>query len=173
MIVLIGESGSGKSTVERKLVEKGFKRAISHTTRPIRVNERDGVDYFFVSRDEIVRMKSEGRFAEYIPYLDNIYALSVEECVDDRVVVVEPTGLAQLQEKDYLNLFIVYLYTSESVREARMTKRGDRREDIQTRIEKDREVFAGISESASVVLDAENLSIDTLADEIIRLYNAR
>lgn len=170
MIVLTGESGSGKSTVERKLVDKGYKRAISHTTRPIRAGERNGMDYYFVSKDEIVRMKSEGRFAEYIPYLDNIYALSIEECEDDRIVVVEPTGLLQLQEKDFLDIFVVYLYTSENVREQRMLGRGDDPEKVRERIERDREVFSGIGEKANAIINAETNTIEQIANIVIERY---
>ncbi len=173
MIVLIGESGSGKSSVERKLVELGYKRAKSHTTRPIREGEVDGEDYFFVTKEKIERMKAEGRFAEYIPYLNNIYALTIEECQDDRVAVVEPTGLAQLEEKDYLELFVVYLSTSEKIREERMLGRGDKPVDVTKRIVNDRFVFDGITSRATVIIDTDKRTVDQIADIVIERYNNR
>ena len=51
MIVLVGESASGKSSIERNLVEKhGYNRVISYTTRKPRTGEHDGVDYHFSLR---------------------------------------------------------------------------------------------------------------------------
>ena len=48
MIVLIGESASGKSSIERCLVEDyGYNKIVSYTTRPPRAGEVDGIDYHF------------------------------------------------------------------------------------------------------------------------------
>ena len=170
MIVLIGESGCGKSSVESCLVRLGYKKAVSHTTREPRKGEKDGVDYYYVDKSTIKKMYVEGRFAEYIPYLDNIYALTIEECKNDRVVVVEPTGLVQLQEKDFLDIFVVYLYTSEKTREERMLKRGDNPEKVKERISNDRLVFKDIGEKANIIINAEGKTIERIANEVIERY---
>ena len=53
MIIITGASCSGKTTAARILKEKGYKEAISHTNRPIRDGEKDGVDYNFVSDETL------------------------------------------------------------------------------------------------------------------------
>ena len=45
--VLVGQTASGKDSVMRGLIDKGYKRIVSHTTRPIRTGEKEGVDYYF------------------------------------------------------------------------------------------------------------------------------
>lgn len=55
LIILVGPSGSGKSTIERILeTEHGFARIVSHSTRPPRPQEIDGVDYYSVSEEEFL-----------------------------------------------------------------------------------------------------------------------
>ena len=52
IIVLLGASGSGKSTIERELAtHHGFKKVISYTTRPIRNGEENGKDYYFTNNE--------------------------------------------------------------------------------------------------------------------------
>jgi guanylate kinase len=65
-VVVSGPSGVGKTTLCHGLIERdpGLAFSISATTRRARSNERDGVDYFFISREKFERMKSEGKFAE-------------------------------------------------------------------------------------------------------------
>jgi guanylate kinase len=65
-IVVSGPSGVGKTTLCHGLIERdaGLAFSISATTRRARSNEQDGVDYFFISRDEFERMKAGDEFAE-------------------------------------------------------------------------------------------------------------
>ena len=63
MVILSSPSGVGKTTLTKKLQQKyqNFKISISHTTRPPRSNEIDGVDYNFVSKEqfeELIKKKS-------------------------------------------------------------------------------------------------------------------
>ena len=62
VIVLVGRSAAGKDTVANALSHKypELKRAISTTSRPIRSGEKNGVDYYFISKEEFLR-KSELR----------------------------------------------------------------------------------------------------------------
>jgi guanylate kinase len=67
LVVLTAPSGAGKTTIARYLLESipGMRFSVSATTRPARVGERDGEDYFFLSGDEFDRMKRSGAFVEY------------------------------------------------------------------------------------------------------------
>lgn len=71
-------SGAGKTSLVRALLEQepGLELSISHTTRPRRDGERDGVDYFFVEDAAFDRMVSEQAFLEHARVFDNQYGTS-------------------------------------------------------------------------------------------------
>jgi guanylate kinase len=79
ILVLSGPSGSGKTSVAREVCnELGDKAyfSISTTTRPKREGEKDGVDYFFVSKEEFLRDVEEGYFLEWAEVHGNFYGTS-------------------------------------------------------------------------------------------------
>lgn len=78
LIVISGPSGAGKSTLRSKLLQNHpeLTYSISYTTRKPRPNEKDGVDYFFVSVDEFKKLISEDDFIEYAIVYGNYYGTS-------------------------------------------------------------------------------------------------
>ena len=72
---LIGSSGSGKSTIARVLSKQGCPELISQTTREPRVNERDGVNYYFITEQEYDKMG----WVEKETYCGKRYGSSVNE----------------------------------------------------------------------------------------------
>ena len=70
MIILIGASSSGKSTIEQEVDKRGIcNKLTSHTTRPKRVNEVEGVDYYFADKDVFLKMENNNEFIEERVYL--------------------------------------------------------------------------------------------------------
>lgn len=69
--VVIGKSASGKDSIFKHLREDEtlkLKTVVGYTTRPIRIGEQDGVEYFFVSDDRFECLKVEGKIIEYRTY---------------------------------------------------------------------------------------------------------
>jgi len=67
LIILSGPSGAGKSTVVSKLLEHcplPIELSVSATTRAPRAGERDGIDYYFLSREEFAQRRAENQFLE-------------------------------------------------------------------------------------------------------------
>ena len=75
LIVLSGPSGVGKGTIAKILVErnKDVSLSISCTTRAPRVNEVDGREYFFITKEEFDKRKANGGFLEYSDHFENCY----------------------------------------------------------------------------------------------------
>jgi guanylate kinase len=75
LVVVSGPSGVGKSTVVDRVLARvpGFVSSVSVTTRPPRGTERDGFDYFFVTREEFARRREAGDFLEWAEVHGNLY----------------------------------------------------------------------------------------------------
>jgi len=78
LFIISAPSGAGKTTLARRLNETLPSTAfcISHTTRPRRRNETDGVDYHFVCEAELLDMVARGEFLEYARVFGNLYGTS-------------------------------------------------------------------------------------------------
>ena len=68
IIVLVGQTASGKTTLARYLEQCGFERIVTYTTRPPRKGEQDGKDYHFIPEDDFLEKVDEGFFAERTEY---------------------------------------------------------------------------------------------------------
>jgi len=75
LLVLSAPSGGGKSSIARNLLQgrDDLGYSVSATTRPIREAEREGVDYYFLSREEFVRRRDAGEFLEWATYGGHLY----------------------------------------------------------------------------------------------------
>jgi len=74
LVVISGPSGSGKTTVCGKLLaDPNIVLSTSATTRPPRPGEKDGENYYFISREEFLNRVDQGLFAEHAEYNGNLY----------------------------------------------------------------------------------------------------
>jgi len=152
MIVILGCSASGKSTIERKLTEHGWNRIISYTTRPVRTGEVDNIDYHFISKWEFAEKNAAGFFAEDTTYNGWYYGIAKEDCCDDAIAVVETTGFRQLRANKDLHVISFYIQVEERDRVIRMMKRGDNVMESFRRIISDQGTFAGIEREVDWVI---------------------
>ena len=75
LLVLSAPSGGGKSSIARNLLQgrDDLGYSVSATTRPKRDGEREGVDYYFLSREEFLRRREAGEFLESATYGGHLY----------------------------------------------------------------------------------------------------
>lgn len=155
MIVIIGESASGKSTLQKLFVAKNpnFKKLITYTTRPKRKNEKDGVDYHFISNRRFDIMKDRGLFVEYATYNGWSYGTLKEDCKDENAVaVLTPSGFRALK-REKVDLTSVYLYVDRRSRLISNLKRGDNIEEAYRRSLSDVGQYDGIIYEVDYVID--------------------
>ncbi len=172
MIVLSGASASGKTEAAKMLMAKyGIQKAITTTTRPMRVHEVDGRDYFFVSKEKFDQLIKEDKFVEYTNYNGNYYGSTKDQIANDRVVVIDLEGLKSYSRLNDKRIVTFYLSTCEEIRYKRMLERGDKEEDAKRRIENDRRVFDHNQiPNVDYKIDSENRSIEEVADLVYQLY---
>lgn len=83
-IVISGPSGVGKDTICEELIKRGNGiYSVSMTTRKKRNNEIDGVNYFFVSKDEFENKIKDNFFLEYAMYNGNYYGTPTDFISDN------------------------------------------------------------------------------------------
>lgn len=132
LIIISGPSGVGKSTITRQLVERRRDAylSISMTTRPQAQTERNGREYWFVSREEFHQRIEEGALLEYAEVFGNLYGTprdKTEEALDaGRTVILEidVQGAGQVKGIYPQATTIFILPPSPKVLAERMTHRG-------------------------------------------------
>jgi guanylate kinase len=132
VIVVSAPSGAGKTTVLARVLRDlgGIRFSVSHTTRPPRGAERDGVEYHFVDRAAFERLREEGRLLEWAEVHGNLYGTGVEEIERasaagvDILLDLDVQGAAQVRERipDAVTVFV--LPPSYEVLEGRLRGRG-------------------------------------------------
>ena len=93
ILILSGPSGCGKSTLLKEVYKDidDYYFSISTTTRAPRVGEVNGVDYFFVTKEEFEKDINNGDFLEYAKVHDNYYGTSlkpIKKALDESKLVI-------------------------------------------------------------------------------------
>lgn len=147
MIVISGPAGSGKGTVNAHLLRTGeYVYSISATTRAPRPGEVDGVNYYFISREEFEKRIAAGDMLEYTEYCGNYYgtpkkeALEVLESGKNLILEIEVEGAMNVKRVCPDAVLIMLLPPSFAVQEHRLRSRGTETEEkILARLSRTRE----------------------------------
>ena len=144
LIVVSGPSGSGKTSLARAL-EKELSNiyfSISTTTRAIRAGESDGVDYYFISKEEFLHQIENGDFLEWAEVHGNFYGTSflpIEKALQDGKTIVldiDVQGHRSVRERYGDSATSIFITTKNlAVLKERLKNRGtDTSEVIEQRI---------------------------------------
>ncbi len=167
LIILCGESGSGKDAMLKRMVDDGCTPIISTTSRPIRDGETDGVEYNFVTKAQFEQMIKDDKLIEYRTYNtlvggvpDTWYYGATKEELDDNkvyVVILDIEGAkAFISHFGKKRCFVTYMLVDERTREKRARMRGSfDKTEWDRRLEADRKVFT-------------TEAVDEIADAIVR-----
>jgi len=145
--IISAPSGSGKSTLVNELRKSvdNLEFSISYTTRPPRGSERDGHEYFFITREEFERMLATGEFLEHANVFGNYYGTAArflrqaEEHGHDLLLDIDVQGEKQIKQKLPGAVSIFVLPPSRAELELRLRRRSqaegmDSEEVIQRRL---------------------------------------
>ena len=125
-------SGAGKTSLVKALIEadSGVTVSVSHTTRPMRPGEIEGINYHFLDRDEFVEMLGQSAFLEHAQVFDNFYGTSkawVEETLAsgrDVILEIDWQGAEQVRKQMPETVGIFILPPSQQALLERLTGRG-------------------------------------------------
>ena len=164
LFIISAPSGTGKTTVVERLVKvtDRLKLSRSYTSRSPRGDERDGVDYNFVSRDRFEEMIGKSEFLEWADVFGNFYGTAVEDtsrcsqCGDDVVLVIDVQGARKVRATGAPHVAIFVLPPSYEVLERRLRGRSkDSDEAIRRRLQVAREEVSAFEEYDYVVVNDE------------------
>lgn len=176
MIILIGESGSGKDTIQKQLVENfGYRKIVTYTTRPPRDGEIDGVDYHFITEKEFREKKLRNEFGETAEYRGWKYASAIDDYADNTVIILTPSGFRKVK-KLILPMPIMSSYVRVPRRERliRILNRGDDIEEAYRRSLSDVGMFDGIADEVDFIIDnTERFQTPYLAAQAVHLAYIR
>ena len=145
-IVLVGKAASGKDYLRKKYESRGFKYAVSYTTRPPREGEIDGKDYFFISEEDADKLEKSGFFYESVRFNGWLYGTSVEQFYMDDLFIMTPAGISHIKPEDRLNSFIIYTDIDMSIRKTRLVNRNMPGDTMKRRIMADELDFADFTD---------------------------
>ncbi len=179
LIVLSGPSGSGKGTLLAEVKNKGldFVLSISVTTRKPRINEIDGVNYFFKTKEDVKKMIENGELLEYKQvYGDEYYGTSlnfVESKLSegkDVVLEIDTEGAFEVKKKMPEAVMIFIVPKDLETLHSRLVGRGtETEEQIAKRFGKAKlEIEKALSYDYLIIND----TIDSCADCFINIIKA-
>ena len=179
LVVISGPSGVGKGTVRKALFnmpKHNLVYSVSMTTRERREGEVDGVDYYFVSKEEFQKRRKEGKFLETAEFVGNFYGTPLDKVNDqldagnEVVLEIEVEGAIQVKRKvpDCVMIFIVP--PGKQALYDRLKRRGTENDEvIQERIAKANREFKLAHLYDYIVVNDE---VNNAADRIMAIIRA-
>ena len=132
IIILSSPSGAGKTTLVKLLSEKkDFFVSVSHTTRTPRLNEKEGIDYFFIDKEGFQKLIEENEFLEFAKVFGNYYGTSKKNIIkklnegQNVIFDIDWQGTEQIikKELDFNVVTIFILPPSKKVLKERLSNR--------------------------------------------------
>ena len=185
LIIFSGFSGTGKGTIMNELLKRypeEFCLSVSATTRSPREGEKEGVAYFFKTRDEFEEMISKGEFLEYAEYVGNYYGTPrsyVEERLNEGKNVfleIEMQGAMKVKAKMPEAALVFILPPSIKILAERLSGRGtNTEEDIRQRMNQASREAEGMTrydyfvindDLEKCITDVKNLAQGNIPDDL-------
>ena len=137
LFVISGPSGTGKGTICKRIIaETDAELSVSATTRNPREGEKDGVSYFFLSKEKFREEIDAGGFLEYAEVFENYYGTPLKPVEKqlaqgkDVILEIDVQGALKVKEKCPDGILIFILPPSLQVLRERLTGRGTETEDV-------------------------------------------
>ncbi|MCG3697752.1 guanylate kinase [Aliarcobacter butzleri] len=178
ILIISGPSGCGKSTLLKEVYKNisDYYFSISTTTREPRVGEINGVDYFFVSKEEFEEDIKNGNFLEYAKVHDNYYGTSLKPIIqalnEGKLVIfdIDVQGHHLVRKKMNDSVTSVFITTpSLKVLEERLNNRNsDSLEVIEKRVKNAKKEIEFFDEYDYFIV---NENLESASNELVSIAN--
>lgn len=126
IVAFVGKSASGKDTFAKAICKsKKYNPIVSTTTRPKRDNEKEDIDYHFISSDEFAALIEQDKMLEATFFNNWCYGTSLDSLDKDKVNigVFNPEGIGLLADNSLIDLYVVYIEADNKIRLMRQLQR--------------------------------------------------
>lgn len=123
IILLVGESASGKDSLAKQLEQDGYKLLKSYATRPKRTPEEN--THIFIQPEEVVKYKNKIiAFTQIGAYK---YFATIDQVYESDIYIIDPAGVNYFKSKlpSDIKPIVIYINVDEQTRIDRARKRGD------------------------------------------------
>ena len=182
-LIILGPSGVGKDTIINMLLNKYpkiFYKLVSFTTRKIREGEKEGINYFYITKEKFQEKKNENKLIGIQEYNDNFYASDkskLEELMNkgEKIIILNYNIETANKVKDELDFnCIAILPPSEDELRNRLKHRGTKPEEMEKRMKNSLKEMKLINEANyiqfRVVNDEKDICFKKIENHIKKLY---
>ena len=172
LIVISGPSGAGKDTICNKVIEESENiwLSVSMTSRKPRGKEQEGVEYFFITREEFEEKIKNGEILEYTEYNNNYYGTPKDKIEDylnngiDVVLVIDIKGALNIKNLIPSALFIFIMPPDMKTLKNRLI--GRKTESKDKVIERFKEAYNEVNQFKKYNYVVVNDEIDKAVDKV-------
>ena len=182
-LIILGPSGVGKDTIINMLLNKYpkiFYKLVSFTTRKIREGEKEGIDYFYITKEKFQEKKNENKLIGIQEYNDNFYASDKSKLDElmkkgEKIIILNYNIETANKVKDELDFnCIAILPPSEDELRNRLKHRGTKPEEMEKRMKNSLKEMKLINEANyiqfRVVNDEKDICFKKIENHIKKLY---
>lgn len=177
ILILVGKTASGKTTIKDKLIKKGFVGITTYTSRPMRKGEKQDITYHYISKEEFLQKVEDNFFVEWDSYNTKegtwYYGTALEDlenAEDNSVIILTPRGFKAVKDKLGDRVSSLYIYANNFTIKKRLKSRGDNKEEAERRFEKDTVDFKGVeNEVDKIVYNNDGYDIDDVVQKILNI----
>jgi guanylate kinase len=182
-LIILGPSGVGKDTIINMLLKKYpdiFYKLPSYTTRPKRKGEKEGVDYFYITKEKFEVKRNQNKLIGIQEYNGNFYASDKSKLNElmnkgDKIIILNYNIETANKVKDELDFnFIAILPPCEDELRNRLKNRGTNPEELEKRMQNSLREKKLINEANyiqfRVVNDEKDICLTKVENHIKELY---
>lgn len=181
LLVITGKTAAGKDTILSLLLSRypDLKRVITTTSRKPRTGEKEGQDYYYLTREEFEEKIKKGQFLEYVEYGGNLYGTQKKELENssrtDLIWKIDPSRAGNIKEilKDSASrIIVIYITTDNQTIQQRLNNRGLTSDETEKRMQDDKTFWDQYKDNYDFVVENVPGELDKTINKIINLLQA-